>query len=59
MKIKRFLYFMAAILIMPIVITGAVIYGVLYVLQLLFRIIVLQLEKGMHWVDKNITENIK
>lgn len=59
MKIKRFLYFIAAILIVPIVTVGAVMYGVLYVLQLLFRMIVLQLEKGMNWVDKNITQHIR
>lgn len=56
---KDFLYTMAAIFIMPIVLIGAVIYSVLYVLQLLCRTIILYLEKGMTWVDRNITRNMR
>ena len=56
---KKFLYNMAAIFIIPIVLIGAVICGVLYVLQLLFRTILLYLDKGMTWVDRNITQNMR
>ena len=56
---KRFLYTMAAIFIIPIVLIGAILYGVLYVLQLLFRTIILYLDKGMAWIDRHITQNIR
>ena len=56
---KRFLYTMAAMFIIPIVLIGAILYGVLYVLQLLFRTIILYLDKGMTWVDRNITQNMR
>lgn len=56
---KRFLYNMAAMFIIPIVLIGAILYGVLYVLQLLFRTIILYFEKGMTWVDRNITRNMR
>ena len=56
---KRFLYNMAAMFIIPIVLIGAILYGVLYVLQLLFRTIILYLDKGMTWVDRNITQNMR
>lgn len=56
---KNFLYTITACLLIPIILVGALIYAVLYVLQLLFRTINLQLEKGMRWVDRNITPNIR
>lgn len=56
---KRFLYNMAAMFIIPIVLIGAILYGILYVLQLLFRTIILYLDKGMTWVDRNITQNMR
>lgn len=56
---KNFLYTMAAMFIIPIVLIGVILYGVSYVLQLLFRTIILYLDKGMNWVDKNITQNIR
>lgn len=56
---KRFLYTMAAMFIIPIVLIGAILYGVSYVLQLLFRTIILYLDKGMTWVDRNITQNMR
>ena len=55
---KRFLYIIAATFLIPIVLVGFVLYKVLYVVQLLFRTINLQLEKGMNWIDKNITDNM-
>lgn len=55
---KRFLYTIAAIFIFPIVLICAVIYSILYILQLLIRIILIQFDKGMRWIDKNITQNI-
>lgn len=55
---KKFLYTIAAMFIIPIVLIGAIIYVVSYVLQLLFRTIILYLEKGAKWVDKNITQNM-
>ena len=56
---RNFLYTIAAILLSPIIVVGAVVYGALYVLQLLFRTINLYLENGMRWIDKNITHNIR
>lgn len=56
---KRFLYNMVAMFIIPIVLIGAILYGVSYILQLLFRTIILYLEKGMTWVDRNITQNMR
>lgn len=56
---KKFLCTIIAALLIPIIFVGILIYVVLYVLQLLCRTINLQLEKGMRWVDKNITPNIR
>ena len=56
---KKFLCNIAASFLLPIIVIGSGIYGVLYVLQLLFRTINLQFEKGLRWVDKNITPNIR
>lgn len=56
---KESLYIMAGFLILPIILVGAIIYAVSYVLQLLFRTIILYLDKGMTWVDKNITQNMR
>jgi hypothetical protein len=56
---KKFLCNIAASFLLPIIFIGSGIYGVLYVLQLLFRTINLQFEKGLRWVDKNITPNIR
>ena len=43
---KSFLYTIVSCFLMPIILVGALIYSVLYVLQLLFRTINLQFEKG-------------
>lgn len=56
---KRFLYTMVAMFIIPIVLIGAILYGVSYILQLLFRTIILYLDKGMTWIDRNITQNMR
>ena len=56
---KNFLCTITASFLIPIIFIGALIYAVLYVLQLIFRTINLQLEKGMRWVDRNITPNIR
>lgn len=56
---KKILYNIAASFILPLIILGAVIYIILQILQLLFRTINLQLEKGMRWIDRNITPNIR
>lgn len=56
---KNFLFVTAGILVLPGVFICMAIYGALYILQLLFRTINLQIEKGMIWVDKNITQNIR
>lgn len=55
---KNFLYSLIAIVIFPIICIAMVIYGLLYVLQLLFRTINLWIESGMRWVDRNITPNL-
>lgn len=56
---KKFLYTIFALFIMPIILLGAIIYLVLSLLQLLFRTILIFLDNAMSWVDKNITVNIK
>ena len=56
---KKILYTILACILIPFILVGAVIYTILYVLQLLFRTINLQFEKGMSWIDKNITQNIR
>ena len=56
---KKFLYTILGCFLMPFILVGAVIYAILCILQLLFRTINLQFEKGMQWVDKNITPNIR
>ena len=56
---KGLLYTVLACILIPFILVGALIYGLLYVLQLLFRTINLQFEKGMRWIDKNITPNIR
>lgn len=56
---RNFLYTIIALFIFPICLIAGLLYGVLYVLQLLFRTINLKIEKGMRWVDKNITPNIR
>lgn len=56
---KKILYTIFAAFIMPIVLLGAIIYLILYLLQLLFRTILTFLDMAMDWVDKNITVNIK
>ena len=55
---KKFLYTIAACIILPLSLVGAVIYCIAYVLQLLCRTINIGLDKGMRWVDKNITPNL-
>lgn len=59
---KRFLYAMAAFIIVPISLWSAVIYGVLYVFQYTFQLIYKYYGKlftiFMKWVDKNITPNL-
>lgn len=55
---KKFLYTMAAMFISPIVVIGFAIYIVSYILQLLFRTIILYFENFMNWVDRNITRKI-
>jgi hypothetical protein len=49
---KDFLFGLAGLVIVPIAILILVIYGILYVMQLLFRAIIIGLEKFMTWVDK-------
>ena len=56
---KKFLYKIIACFLIPFIFIGAAIYVILYVLQLLFRTILLQFDKGMTWIDENITQNIK
>ena len=55
---KKLIYTILAGFLLPIIFVGVLIYGVAYVLQLFFRTVNLQLEKGMRWVDKNITPNL-
>lgn len=56
---KNFLYTILACLLMPFILIGAVIFGLSYVLMLLFATICHHLEKGMRWIDKNITPNLR
>ena len=56
---KDFLFTLVGFIILPIVLIGAIIYAISYVIQLLFRTIIIGLDKGMIWVDRNITQNIR
>ena len=55
---KIVLYTIIACFLMPFIILGAIVYGILYLIQLCCRTINIYLEKGMRWIDKNITSNI-
>lgn len=55
---KKFLYTLAACIILPLSLVGGVIYCITFVLQLLCRIINTGLDEGMRWVDRNITPNL-
>ena len=56
---KRFLYTIIACFILPMIFLGAIVYGVLYLIQLCCRTINIYLERGMRWIDKNITSNLQ
>ena len=56
---KDFIFGLAGIFILPIILVGAVIYAISYVMQLLFRTIIIGLDKCMIWIDKNITKKIR
>ena len=56
---KKFLYTILACFILPLVIISVIVYGILYLIQLCCRTINIYLEKGMKWIDKNITPNIQ
>ena len=56
---KDFLFGLAGLFIFPTAILVLVIYGISYVMQLLFRTIIIGIEKGMTWVDRNITQNMR
>ena len=55
---KKFLYTFLACFIFPITIMCAILYGFLYLIQLLCRTINIYLEKGMRYIDKHITSNL-
>ena len=55
---KKFLFFILAIIVFLIVLVCGLLYGVLWVLQLSCRTLMLLFEKGMDWVDKNITRKL-
>ena len=55
---KSFLYTILSCFILPIVIISIIIYGILYLIQLCCRTINIYIEKGMNWIDKNITPNL-
>ena len=55
---KKFLYAIISCFILPLVIIGSIVYGILYLIQLFCRTIIIYLAKGMTWIDKNITSNL-
>ncbi len=55
---KSFLYTILSCFILPIAIISIIIYGILYLIQLCCRTINIYIEKGMNWIDKNITPNL-
>lgn len=55
---KKFLFFILAIIVFLMVLVCGILYGVLWVLQLSCRTLMLLFEKGMDWVDKNITHKL-
>ena len=46
------------VFILPLVIIGSIVYGILYLIQLFCRTIMIYFEKGITWIDKNITSNL-
>lgn len=55
---KNFLYVIIALLILPFVLVGAVVYFILNVLQLFLRVVLIGLDCIMLWIDVNITRKI-
>lgn len=55
---KSFLYTIISCFILPIAIISIIIYGILYLIQLFCRTIIIYLDKGMTWIDENITSNL-
>lgn len=55
---KSFLYVIIALLILPFVLVGAVVYFILSVLQLSLRVVLIGLDWIMLWIDINITRKI-
>lgn len=57
-EVKSFLYTIISCFILPLVIIGGIVYGILYLIQLFCKTIIIYLDKGMIWIDENITSNL-
>lgn len=55
---KEFLYVVIALIILPFILIAGLIYGVLFVLHLIYKYYYMFFEKFMNWVDKNITKHL-
>ena len=55
---KKFLYTIITLLLLPFVLVGAIIYLILNILQLSLRVILIGLNWIMLWIDVNITRKI-
>lgn len=51
---KKFLYILATVILLPIEICMVVLYAILYPTELFCRMILIYLEKGMEWISENI-----
>ena len=55
---KKFLYTIIALLLLPFMLVGAIIYLILNILQLSLRVILIGLDLIMLWIDVNIIRKI-
>ena len=55
---KSFLYTIISCFILPLMIIGSIVCGILYLIQLFCRTILIYFGKGMTWIDENITSNL-
>ena len=55
---KKFLYTIIALLLLPFILVGAIIYLILNILQLSLRVILIGIDWIMLWIDVNITRKI-
>ena len=55
---KKFLYTISAVFLVPVLLTVMLSYSILHIIELFCRTINLYIDKFMRWIDKNITPYI-